>query len=561
MTRPTLLLAAALALGGTGCSGCESEASDDFDASTSLDGAPPEAATDGNPPETGGDAPLDAPLDASLDAPPAGPTRFISPDGDDTADGSAEAPWRTFAFAIPKLGPGFTLVLEDGVYETATTGLPLVSCGPAASGTAEQPITLRAENERRAHLSADGTSPALRLSGCSYWTLEGLHGSSKDAVHSGPPPHVFDIDGSDHIVARRLLAHHTNRRTNSHAIAVDYSTNVLVEESEVYWYHRWGLIAYESDRVTFRRCTAHSRGHADIPGYASITADRGDFGIGLYQGEAGTKRSLVENCVSEDNGADFRSGRNPAPSGSNEPNADWNRFLGDIAIGNGNGMVRDYTAGAETDAGKELAVSYDTLYENVVVVGSANHGIFLRGGRNLVVRNATITGSGNDGFQADNVHDIVSPSVYLTNVLAFDNAWLGLNVSSDFLGSVGRAFAITHSATNDGFAPSEPIGDDAGDIRSSLALGPATMGLSGAGCVVYVPASETALKGKGAGGADIGANVVYRYQDGALTSEKLWGPSGFPCGAIVEGVNDLPGSSCRNLHERLNLGPGKCPLP
>lgn len=545
MTRSTLLLVVALPLVASGCSS-ESEPSGEPDASISPDAGPPDASSDGSWPD-------------ATEASSPGPERFISPNGDDGADGSSGAPWRTFAHAIPQLAPGFTLVLKDGKYEPETTGLPLVSCGPAANGTAEQPITLRAENERRAHLSSDGTSPALRLSGCSYWTLEGLHGSSQDVAHSGPPPHVFDVDGSDHVVARRLLAHHTNRLTNSHAIAVDFSTNVLVEESEVYWYHRWGLIAYESDRVTFRRCTAHSRGYADVPGYASITAARGDFGIGLYQGEAGTKRSLVENCVSEDNGADFRSGRNPAPSGSSAPNADWNRFLGDIAIGNGNGMVRDFTAGA--DAGSELAVSYDTLYENVVVVGSANHGIFLRGGRNLVVRNATITGSGNDGFSADNVHDITSPSVHLVNVLAFGNAWVGLNVSSDFLASSGAAFSIAHSATNDGFAPSETIGDDAGNIQSSYALGPTAMGLAGTGCVVYVPASEAALKGKGAGGADIGANVVHRYEEGVLTNEKLWGPAGFPCGAIVEGVNDLPGSSCKNLHERLNLGPGKCPFP
>jgi hypothetical protein len=63
------------------------------------------------------------------------------------------------------------------------------------------------------------------------------------------------------------------------------------------------------------------------------------------------------------------------------------------------------------------------------------------------------------------------------------------------------------------------------------------------------------------GGADIGANIVYRYQDGVLTGDKLWGADGFPCGAVVAGVNDVPGAICRDLHERLNLGPGRCPFP
>jgi len=41
----------------------------------------------------------------------------------------------------------------------------------------------------------------------------------------------------------------------------------------------------------------------------------------------------------------------------------------------------------------------------------------------------------------------------------------------------------------------------------------------GNGAYLMVP---PALKGKGENGADIGAEVLYRYQDGALTSQPLW---------------------------------------
>ena len=63
-------------------------------------------------------------------------------------------------------------------------------------------------------------------------------------------------------------------------------------------------------------------------------------------------------------------------------------------------------------------------------------------------------------------------------------------------------------------------------------------------------------------GADIGANILYRYQNGVLTGERLWDASAgsFPCGAVVTGVND--GSTrCTNVHDRLNVNTNGCPFP
>jgi hypothetical protein len=70
------------------------------------------------------------------------------------------------------------------------------------------------------------------------------------------------------------------------------------------------------------------------------------------------------------------------------------------------------------------------------------------------------------------------------------------------------------------------------------------------------------MKGAGESGADIGANIVYRYEDGVLTRSPLWDPAtgAFPCGAIVPGINDGP-RACRNLHERLNVNTNGCRLP
>jgi hypothetical protein len=81
-------------------------------------------------------------------------------------------------------------------------------------------------------------------------------------------------------------------------------------------------------------------------------------------------------------------------------------------------------------------------------------------------------------------------------------------------------------------------------------------------CKVFIP-SGSGPKGAGAGGADIGANILYRYQDGVLTNTPLWDPATgrFPCGAQVAGINDVAGSSCFDVHTRLNVNTNGCMLP
>lgn len=72
------------------------------------------------------------------------------------------------------------------------------------------------------------------------------------------------------------------------------------------------------------------------------------------------------------------------------------------------------------------------------------------------------------------------------------------------------------------------------------------------------------MKGAGTGGADIGANIVFRYDDGGtLGATRLWDPAtgAFPCGATVSGINDRAGASCFDVHQRLHVGGGACKVP
>jgi hypothetical protein len=143
-----------------------------------------------------------------------------------------------------------------------------------------------------------------------------------------------------------------------------------------------------------------------------------------------------------------------------------------------------------------------------------------------------------------------APSVYGTNLLIVNNAGAPVTISGQ------AAWFLDHLLVfGNGAAASPPLTD--AHYGRVLTANP-VLGT----CKVFIPAGSPA-KGAGVGGADIGANVLYRYQDGVLTNTPLWDPTTgrFPCGAQVAGVNDIAGSSCFDVHKRLNVNTNGCTLP
>src|SRR5262245_6876764 len=107
-------------------------------------------------------------------------TYYISPNtslaSDSNPGTSTSAPWATFAFAIPRLFAGDTLILLDGTYTRTGTGHPYIDCSTTAHhGTsATNQITLRAQNERQAFLQGSGPAVFV-IYACNWWTVEGLY--------------------------------------------------------------------------------------------------------------------------------------------------------------------------------------------------------------------------------------------------------------------------------------------------------------------------------------------------------------------------------------------------
>jgi hypothetical protein len=144
-----------------------------------------------------------------------------------------------------------------------------------------------------------------------------------------------------------------------------------------------------------------------------------------------------------------------------------------------------------------------------------------------------------------------------TNTLSVNNASYGLSATHhtfliDFANAAGNG---------DNYGMSESIGDSSGSVRSSLSQMPSGVGLGSGQCILWIPPGSN-MKGAGKGGADIGANILRRYEGGQLTAKPLWDPATgrFPCGRVIPGINDGQ-KRCENLHQRLNVNTNGCPFP
>lgn len=113
-------------------------------------------------------------LAAVIAAPPAAAaTYYVAPGGSDSNDGSADSPFATIQWAANIVNPGDTVILRDGIY----TGGPESVVTIERSGTAEQWITFRAQNEWGAILDGQDSTTihgVMIMDGVGYVRFEGL---------------------------------------------------------------------------------------------------------------------------------------------------------------------------------------------------------------------------------------------------------------------------------------------------------------------------------------------------------------------------------------------------
>ena len=458
---------------------------------------------------------------------------YVGPEGDDDAAGTRDAPWLTFARATGALEPGGSLVVLPGSYEPDVHGMLIVSCtdGAARNGTAQQPIFVRAEVEREAHLQSDGTQRGLQIDGCEYWRVRGLRVSSADAT--GGAGIMVDIREASNVEMRRMLFHTSNRSTPGALVGTNPgSSDILFEECEAYDFDAIAFSLYGGSRNVVRRVYVHGRG----------TSERGI----LVASDA-----IVENSAVE--------GTSIGVVGIST--AQNTSVLGSIALTEDHGVVFG------TDGVDPKTHTSDIRIEQIVAVGLMHTAVYLRSAREATVRNVTAVGG--TAIRSDqNGGPAGTPCprdggcfVDAANALSIDANGNGVGFYDDAVGVA--AYCNVTGSGGDPYYPSEvAFDDDVGLFQHSLSVPAAGIGRGVDDCIAYMPAGSN-MKGAGANGEDIGANILYRYVDGELTSEPLWDPESgaFPCGAVIEGVNDSPADSCIGLHERVHVATGGCPLP
>jgi len=465
---------------------------------------------------------------------------YLSPTGSDSNFGTSPAsPWKTFAFAIPRLQPGDRLILKNGTYTGSNTGYPKIICGQnASSGEPGRPITITAEAERQAFLDGDGSARPFYMRDCSHWNVEGLRAEGGDfSFESGDEMgSVFVVKNSSYITVKRSLGEKPNRYKNAHVFNIIRSSHILLEENEAYTFHRHGFSIFRSDSITVRRNYAHSRSYANLAGgYNSKEKYHGDEGLTFYWSD----HSIMENSISERNEQIGNTGS-------------YNLFIGNISLGDS----FCFSVGHHPSGGPEPT---QNLYIDNVAINCVGNGVHSRSPTSVIIRNMTAINCGKAGFWSDNGFSSdnnsqytwdIDPDVTVQNMLA-------VNSSTGFVVTNSDQFRRLELDYLNAYNNNVNYGNGTESRKNSTEINPEL-----GSCMVFIP-ENSPMKGIAKDGADIGANILYRSQDGNLTSQPLWDltSGAFPCGTIVQGVNDKPDSSCFDVHKRLNVNTNGCSLP
>ena len=472
-------------------------------------------------------------------------TYYISPSGADApAGGTATAPWRTFAYALDssRASCGDTLNLLDGVYGDGTGTGKISLSGRVCTASAK--LVIRCLNSRKCRINDNGTGDAIYLnSGTAHITFEGIIANSANANQSGGRP--FHANNTSSIIIRDSLFYHPNQQGNGVAalpsvVGFIDSLDGLVEDTECYDYSHHCVNFFASQRMTARRVYGHTRG------------GQGGAGVAMYP----CRECIVENVIVEGHGW------------ITEMNATNNTFthgpilltdskvLGSVCSGCnfGNGIYMTSRNVPDANHSPQNIAIRDVAFVNYTSPSAA---IRDSDGINVTIDHVTVEGAGDVGVGIgldDAANGVSGPQMSATirNTIVTNRSigfYIEPNVGiTNFSGSNNRSFSNTTP-----FNPSLPSNWGASSNTSDPQLG---------ACKVWIP-SGSPMKGAGTGGSDIGANILYRYQNGVLTNQPLWDPTTgkFPCGVIVPGVNDVAGSSCRDVHTRLNVNTNGCPFP
>jgi chitodextrinase len=242
----------------------------------------------------------------------------------------------------------------------------------------------------------------------------------------------------------------------------------------------------------------------------SGTYSSGGYGIVIY----GSNNCVVENCIAirDTTSTKTYTGINVyMPSGYGNL-ANNNKVYGNI-IFNGN---QDEGALGCTSIGPNIS---GNIYKDNVVFNGV-YGLHQSADDSLTVSNSTFVNSSAYGYYLHSYY-----AYYTFDAGFYESSTL--KNSSFISGGIGvyidpadPKYAGMTNPYNNYYNFTATYGGTTPTISNQKTINPSyATATYGNGAYLMVP---SALQGQGEGGADIGAEVLYRYQDGVLTTQPLW---------------------------------------
>jgi hypothetical protein len=400
------------------------------------------------------------------------------------ADGSTGAsrdqPWATFAHAWTVLQPGDALVLLDGTY--------LETIAPTISGVSGAEICIQSDTDGGAVIDGEGARRACLLDGTdssplAYVTVEGIvcRRSSAEALY---------VNDAHHIEVRRVSAY--DAAGDSPTILVYQVQDSLLEDVAASGPAAAAVQIIGTDAVTLRRVWGRWVSSGTFYNSAILAN--------------WTEGNTIENCIGT-------AGPNPTQAviGIQLYVADRNVVRGSIAWSEP-GSELDW--GITEGAGPEQTQS--NRITNSVAVGSSD-GVSHRADRDLVMERLTIAGVADEAYVVSPTGDEPKPGGFSVGGVLRDSVLAGGSVGIK-LSSSTYVGLVTHQY-NDLFGIATPYSGASADA-TEMAVDPGyDVARYGAGAYLIAP---SALATSGVAGGPIGAEVLYRYDDGVLTGEPLW---------------------------------------
>lgn len=497
---------------------------------------------------------------------------YLGPEGEDTNAGTRDSPWRTYAHAISQLSPGSSLVVLDGRYAESEVGTPYADCedGDANSGTAGAPIFLRTEHDGQAVIDREGRAYGLGTNQCDHWRFRGFSIVSEDNASddTGAWRGAIAVFSAEDIHVKHVFGHHSNRFFNEHAFLLGGATDVLIEDVELHDFFRSGFSVYASDRITCRRCYAHShevpdldacpdkpdcadpddldlRGTTACPMCSAGSELRGDNSFYVEH----SNDVLLENCVSEGSARGYQivggTGQDGETAGRNI------RIVQSLSLGDDRGVVIGQNADGLAPQG--------LMIEDLVVLSSTSTGVEVRQPDGLILRDVSVFGSGGVGVRV--VEADAAECGAGTCSATFERLLVEGASSDGFrLDVEPQSWSLTQSSiSGDGgisfpSLDSDSPFDDNGNARNNLEGTATRVGTGDGECQIYVPSDSNMFDPFGDGNS-VGANVVDLMLDGVPSGMPLWSPDGaFPCTDNPAEPPQIPGEQCGDLAQRVGFG-------